>query len=234
MTFEKLEKLPYEKKSYGIIRTLVDMIKDGRLSIGDKLPPERELIAQLGVSRSSLREALSALSVVGVLESNQGKRSYIGDYNLSSFLQIVAPLLIRDDKMENDLLDFRRLLEVEALRLIFEKSNRDTDFLRAQTDIMHEALVSKNTDISLKADIAFHKHLFTMSDNFILMQVYDYVQLLMEKSVSFNVAKILNSGDYAKILYQHHVQIRMYIEDGMCESAINFLTKHLDFVKSVS
>jgi len=233
MKFTKLEFESNEKISYAIIRLFVDMIKDGQLNAGDKLPPERDLTLQLGVSRASLREALLALSVIGVVESNQGAGSFIGDFNLSSFLNIIAPLLIRNDHMEKELLDFRRLLELDALRLILEKDNRDTSFLRQQIDIMHSALAVKDTKLSIQADIAFHKHLFTMSENYILQQVYTYIQLLMEKSVSFNVAMILERGDYIHILYEQHKQLCDYIEQGFGESALKLLREHIDFVKKV-
>ena len=233
MKFKKLEPKPNEKIAHAIIRLFVDMIKDERLKVGEKLPSERDLTQQLGVSRASLREALSSLSVIGVLESNQGAGSYIGDFNLSTFLNIIAPLLIRNDEMERDLLDFRRLLELDALRLIFEKDVLDISFLHQQLDLMQKALLTKNTMLSVQADIAFHKHLFTMSENYILMQVYTYVQLMMEKSVGFNVVKILESGDNAQSLYEQHKQLCEYIELGLSESAVKLLTEHLDFVKKV-
>jgi len=233
MNFTKLEPKPDEKIAYAIIRLFVDMIKNGSLNAGDRLPSERDLTQQLEVSRASLREALSSLAVIGVLESTQGAGSYIGDFNLSAFLNIIAPLLIRNDEMENDLLDFRRLLELDALRLIFEKDVQDITFLRKQLKLMQEAVLSKDTELSVQADIAFHRHLFTMSENYILMQVYTYVQLLMEKSVSFNVAKILESGDNAYTLYEQHKQLCEYIEQGFRENAVVLLTEHLDFVKKV-
>ena len=233
MNFPKLEIDPNEKITYAVIRLFVDMIKDGRLNAGDKLPPERDLTLQLGVSRASLREALSSLSVIGVLESNQGAGSYIGDFNLSTFLNIIAPLLIRNDQMESDLLDFRKLLELDAMRLIFEKDCRDTDFLRQQLEIMRGAMYSKNIALSVQADIAFHKHLFTMSDNYILMQVYAYIQLLMEKSILFNVSRILERGDNAYILFEQHKRLCEYIGQGLRDSAVNLLSEHLDFVKKV-
>jgi len=233
MQFTKLETDSSEKISYTIIKLFVDMIKDGRLNAGDKLPPERDLTQQLGVSRASLREALSSLSVIGVLESNQGAGSYIGDFNLSTFVNIIAPLLIRNDQMENDLLDFRRLLELDALRLIFEKNSRNTEFLRQQLDIMRSAVYSKNIELSVQADIAFHKHLFTMSENYILKQVYTYVQILMEKSILFNVSRILERGDNAYILYEQHKRLCEYIERGLGDIAVKLLSEHLDFVKKV-
>ena len=233
MEFPKLEAAESEKISYTIIKLFVDMIKSGQLNPGDKLPPERSLILQLGCSRASLREALSALSVIGVLESNQGGGSYIGDFNLATFLGIIAPLLIRNDEMGKDLLDFRRLLELDALKLIMEKEERDTSFLHQQLDIMKEALDTQNFDLNVEADIAFHRHLFTMSDNYILQQVYTYVQFLMEKSVLFNVSKILEQSGQADTLYMQHKQLCRCIEEGLSEDAVNLLTEHLDFVKKV-
>ena len=233
MNFPELQTTNNEKISYSIIRMFVDMIKDGQLSAGDRLPPERSLTLQLGCSRASLREALSALSIIGVIKSNQGGGSYIGDFNLAYFLGIIAPLLVGSVEMEKDLLDFRRLLELDALRLIIEKEEKDTTVLHQQLALMEEALTTQDFALSVEADVAFHKHLFTMSDNYILKQVYTYVQFIMKESVLFNVTKILEHSDHAITLYTQHKQLCRYIEQGLGKDAVDLLTEHLDFVKKV-
>jgi len=234
MMVDKVNPLENEKISYAIVRQFVHMIKEGDLKAGDRLPPERDLTKHLGVSRASLREALSALSVIGVLKSSHGAGTYIGDFNLSEFIDIIAPLLIQNDKMEEDMLDFRRMLELDALRLTFESKSKDTSVLRRQIDIMKKALETEDIDMSVQADINFHKHFFAMSGNHVLQQVYKYVRIIMEKSVSSNVSKIIRKDDNIVILYNQHKALCYYIENNQAENAEALLREHLDFVKTVN
>ena len=66
------------KKVYmKIVEQVRDLIKDGRLKPGDKLPPEQVLVEKFGTSRPSVREALSALEILGITESRGGKGNFI-------------------------------------------------------------------------------------------------------------------------------------------------------------
>ena len=66
------------KKNYEyIVEQIKDMIINGELSVGERLPTEKELSEKFGVSRTSVREALKALEVIGICESRQGGGNFI-------------------------------------------------------------------------------------------------------------------------------------------------------------
>jgi GntR family transcriptional repressor for pyruvate dehydrogenase complex len=77
MTFEKVTQARFKKKSSFIADQILRMINSGRYNAGSKLPSERVITEQMGVSRPSLREAISALQIVGVLESRPGDGTYV-------------------------------------------------------------------------------------------------------------------------------------------------------------
>ena len=77
MRFQKLHQVQYQKRSSIIAEAIVQRIRHGELSAGMKLPSERVIAEQLGVSRPSVREAISALQIVGVLESHPGDGTYV-------------------------------------------------------------------------------------------------------------------------------------------------------------
>ena len=79
-----------------IANQIKTLISEGRLKPGDRLPPERELIKQLGVSRPSLREALNSLVAMGFLEVKQAKRTYVKSVT-SGMMQDPLSLLIKAD-----------------------------------------------------------------------------------------------------------------------------------------
>lgn len=221
------------KVSRGIVESIMGMMTTGALKVGDRLPAERVLTEQLGVSRASLREALAALEIIGVIEVRHGEGSFVSDLNVTHFLNTISPLFLKVDKMEEDLLDFRRLLECEAVRLVMEKPVRDTAGLRRCLADMRRALDHGDIEANVGADVAFHREIVEMSDNYILKQALACVRYMMAQSVRFNVSKIMQQNDNGEILYLQHMQIAQKIENGTVQEALDLLTEHLDFVKKL-
>jgi len=106
-----------------IIGQFIDLIKDGKLKVGDKLPPERTLAEMFNVSRASIREAFSAMEIIGLIEVRPGEGSFVTDLNIGPFISTISPLLVSSESMDADLLDFRKLIEMEAVRLAAMKSD---------------------------------------------------------------------------------------------------------------
>ena len=107
-----------------VIEQFIGLITGGKLKIGDKLPPERELAERFNVSRASIREAFRAMEIIGIIEVRPGGGSYVTELNIANFMSTIAPLFMRTNDTEQDLLEFRRLLETEAVRLAAEKQIR--------------------------------------------------------------------------------------------------------------
>lgn len=130
------------------------MILNGELGPGDRLPPEKELADRLGLSRSSLREAVKALEVVRILDIRQGDGTYVTELNtqhLSEAISFVVELHQNSSVLE--LLETRRVLEAAAVELAaariseeqLEKIQRTLD----DTDV-------ENIDSLVDQDLAFH------------------------------------------------------------------------------
>ena len=105
-----------------IIEQFVYLVKEGKLKVGDKLPSERTLAEMFNVSRASVREAFSAMEIIGLIEVRKGEGTYVSNLNISPFINTIAPLFINNENMETDLLEFRKLIEVEAVKLAAYKS----------------------------------------------------------------------------------------------------------------
>src|SRR3954468_423637 len=96
----------------GAIKT---MILDGRLRAGDKLPIERQLAAEIGVSRGTLREAVRSLTMIGVLDTRQGDGTYVTSLEPRQLLGSLAITMdLHPDSSELCLLETRRALESHA------------------------------------------------------------------------------------------------------------------------
>lgn len=271
------------KKIYQyIIEQFVDMIKEGKLKSGERLPPERTLAEMFNVSRASIREALRAMEIIGLLEVRQGEGSYITDLNIAPFINTIAPLFIKNESLETDLLDFRKLLEIEAVKLAAirirdlttvadgsysdvcfsssdysdysckeqdENSEKGKDesgnyenqeetcgivLLEKHLRSMQEALEKDDISLGAEADIQFHKSIFTLTGNVVLVKAAEFTAYILESSVRFNRTKILENSDNSKVLYDQHKKIYEAIKRGDPVLAAEIMEKHLDFVKKMN
>lgn len=146
-----------------------EMITTGRLAPGSRLPVEKQLAEQLGVSRGSLREGVRALALMGVLETRQGDGTYVTALDPATLL---APLgvLVNLQRPGNivDVMLVRRLLEVEAAGRAASRITDDD--LATAGDIIAEmeSLLGEETiahDAVMEADVEFHRVIAQASGN---------------------------------------------------------------------
>jgi GntR family transcriptional repressor for pyruvate dehydrogenase complex len=105
------ESIKRAKVSDEVAKQIKALISEGKLRPGDRLPPERELIKQFGISRPSLREALKSLVTMGFLEVKQAKRTYVKSV-ASERMQDPLSLLIQTDTQKiYDLIEVRKAME---------------------------------------------------------------------------------------------------------------------------
>ena len=97
-----------------IVERLEGMILEGTLTAGERLPAERQLAEQFGVSRPSLREAIQKLVAKGMLVSRQGGGNYVAQSMGSTFSDPLLQLLENNPEVERDLLEFRHTLEASC------------------------------------------------------------------------------------------------------------------------
>lgn len=218
-----------------IIEQFIESIKSGQLEAGQKLPSERDLAQMFDVSRASIREAFSAMEIIGLIEVRKGEGSFVTNLNIAAFINTIAPLFVRDQDMEDDLLEFRKMLELEAVRLAADKAKEeDVGSLEKPIILMKKAIENDDIDLGADADIEFHKILFSLSENYIITKASECISCILEISVKFNRAKILKDSENAKILYEQHKQIYEAIKDKNTDLAIDIMKRHLDFVKQQS
>lgn len=218
-----------------IIEQFIGLIKDGKVKVGDKLPSERTLAGMFNVSRASIREAFSAMEIIGLVEARPGDGSFITDLNIGPFINAISPLFVNNENLETDLLDFRKLIETEAVKLTAVKPDCGSPALLGQIlDSMREAMEEDNVQLGAEADIKFHKTIFSLCGNIVLIKASECIAYFLESSVRFNRAKILQDGDNARVLYNQHKQIYEAIRDGDPEKAAVIMAEHLDFVHKVT
>ena len=146
------------------IERIKAMIADGALEPGQRLPTERDLSAQLGMSRSSMREAIRALTVLGVLEARHGSGTYVTALDAGDLLETfgVVADLSRGTRLV-ELLEVRRILESTATALA---AARITDVQLAEVEAHLAAMnATDDPEAILAHDLAFHRTIAVAAGN---------------------------------------------------------------------
>jgi len=106
-----------------IIRYIQNYIEENELKAGDRLPSQEQLLEMMGVSRTSLREAMKTLEARNVLEVRNGKGVYVGSQKESAFLSLMD--FTREKGKLLDALEVRKILEREILRMVIHTVNEE-------------------------------------------------------------------------------------------------------------
>lgn len=153
------------------------MEEDG-LVAGDRLPSERELSSRLNVGRSSVREALRALELVGLIETRRGEGTFIRNFYDNGLVQLIAPFLLQDEKTIRDLLQTKRLLEKDMIRIV---CNLPKETFSKVLSKLHQVLEGNENSIRTLHQ-TFFKTLIEQVDNYLLYRIWmivnDYVSTL--------------------------------------------------------
>lgn len=158
------------------IGAIKQMVVDGTLRPGDRLPTESELAERIGVSRNSLREAVKALSVIRVLDVRQGDGTYVTSLEPEQLLESLAFVLdLHQDSSYVEILEIRRLLEPVAVEQACMHLDED-DFARLE-QTMADLGNSSTIEELVNADIAFHRQINGRCPN-------DYLRSLLDSFAS--------------------------------------------------
>lgn len=139
-------------------------IADGRFAPGSRLPSEGDLCVELGVARSSLREATRMLAALGVLETRHGSGTYVGDLrggDVISALSLTMGLLPLESVLE--LYEMRRVLESHVASMA--AARRTTDDVDALASILDEIESATDDDVHSMLDHRFHMRIATIAGN---------------------------------------------------------------------
>jgi GntR family transcriptional repressor for pyruvate dehydrogenase complex len=158
-----------ENLSEKIADNILNLIRERKLLPGDKLPPERELAEQMGVSRPSVREALRALSIMKVIDHRQGSGTYITSLEPNYLIEHLDFVFALEDSTYLDLLEARKVIESGIAELA---AQRITDLEIHELNKFQEESINSvnNNEEFLKADLEIHDVICRASRNSILQR----------------------------------------------------------------
>lgn len=160
-----------QRKSAGdvVVDYIVSLISKGELKTGDRLPNERELSAQLNVSRVSLREAISSLAVAGVLERRQGAGTYVGSFDPVEMGKTAYLFSLLGGADLSQVLNTRRALEAESAWQTAQNAGK------AEKAAITNALKAAEKKFGQETVLAFHLAVADGAGNTFLRQLLETV-----------------------------------------------------------
>lgn len=160
-----------------VVQQILGLIQSGNLKPGQQLPPERELATILEVSRPSLREALRALSVLGVVKIRQGGGVYVSALDPESLLGPIHFFISLDDHNIEDLFEARILVESAITKLAAQKISDDQLTLLRGLVGDEDGLLD-DPQRFIEADVEFHQAIFDAAENSFLGRVATSLHVL--------------------------------------------------------
>jgi GntR family transcriptional repressor for pyruvate dehydrogenase complex len=185
-----------------ILDQIKNFIKEGHLKWGDKLPTEMELSEKFEVSRTSVREALSALSLTGILEIHQGEGIYVKKSPSNAIIEPLSFILLLEKDQIQNILEVRKALEIEAADLAAQRrENEDLETLRLLVEDMERDLPEAVN--SEKTDLAFHLALAKASKNPLIDRLMNTIQEIISDTLHVTRALWLSSGTTQRLVEEH-------------------------------
>jgi GntR family transcriptional repressor for pyruvate dehydrogenase complex len=209
-----------------IAARLIDLITERQLKAGDRLPPERELAATMGVSRSSLREALRALAMLGVADMRHGDGTYLTNLQPDSLMRSVGLVLAMSDSGLEELFEARKLVEPGLAKLAAQRIS-DADAAELSHCAEASAAALEDPEAFMWADIELHARIAQAASNAVL-------ERLLESIAGMGIASRRRTGRLGPVREQSahdHREIVTAIAAHDPDAAYAAMLHHLENVE---
>ncbi|MFN0112820.1 MAG: FadR/GntR family transcriptional regulator [Blastocatellia bacterium] len=205
-----------------VVQRIKELLERGELKAGSRLPPERELADMLHISRPSLRTALKALSVMGIIHAKPGAGTYIADSLPEVFTEPMRFMTLIHNTSDEEMFEARLIIEAGLAELAAERAS-DTDIQALATAIEGMRANMHDPEIYLKHDVQFHQAIANAANNRLMSGVMDTVAHLL---FSLRRQTIAHASDLEEAI-DWHDKIIEAIKKHDSARAKEVLTGHL-------
>ena len=220
--------LAAEPESSGYRRVLAhlrELLVNGGVQTGHRLPGERELALSLGVSRPAVREAVRAMEMIGVLETRHGRASTVRVPDASVLGEFFSLALAQQPAIIDDIVEVRIALERQAIRLACARATEED---RQNLEQALEDIEATIGDVAKggHADLNFHTQLVAAAHSPALSTVYGTITHLLERSHVERRQRIADSPMAREYLVDHHRRIFEAVRAGDALMADDLILSH--------
>ena len=223
----EFETIRRDKVYEGVAKQIERLILK-KLKPGDKLPSERELAESLSVSRSSIRDAIRSLELMGMVEPRQGAGTIVKEISSESLVNPIANAIKRKEELIGELLDFRKMLEPQlAARAATRVSPDEVEEMEEILNRQEKKLEAGETGVG--EDSEFHYAIALASGNSVVLKVLDTLMDLLRGS---RERSLQAEGRGAHSLAGHR-RILAAIKRHDSEAAKTAMRRHIDDVEEI-
>lgn len=164
-----------------ISQQLNKLIAEGKLSPGDRLPPERELAERFKVSRNSVRDALRTLEARGLIETRQGDGTYVREMKPARLYTDLVDVLVSGKENIRNVLQARSIIEPQVAYLAAQNA-QTADLDRLEHNVIRHEAKAADHDPGVDEDAEFHYLIAVMSGNPFLVSLIEFINKHIERS----------------------------------------------------
>ena len=205
-----------------VVDQIKEMVRVGQIKKGDKLPTERVMAEELQVSRTSIREAMRALEVVGLIESRQGAGNYIREEFDDVLLEPLSIVFMLQNGTNKDIFELREFLSV--MRISDEE-------LKKLGELVERFKTSRDEEENVKIDSEFHSIIVKGANNVLITNLLEGVSELVDKFISEGRRAILSDERNRGKLLDFHEKIYLAIKNRDAYSAYKHMQEHFQLIK---
>lgn len=210
-----------------VVEHIHHLVREGELTPGDQLLPERELAESLGVSRTSVRQALGVLEGRGVIEVSPRDGAYVQKPRLETALGRLVDVLFQEREQVAYLFEVRCIIETQAACLAAQR--------RTEADVQHLRVLNRqfeadlsHADLAFEANTRFHIGIVETAKNPLLNAIMSTLLTAMIQVYSrAREQSLSNITNLSRFVDEHEVIINA-IEQQDCELVTQLVTKHID------
>jgi GntR family transcriptional repressor for pyruvate dehydrogenase complex len=221
-----------QKSSTLIAEQMLAHVQSGHLNPGDRLPPERQLAEQFGVNRQAVREALSALHMLGIVETRPGSGSVIV-MRLPKTLDAFSEIR-RLDEQDNpfEIMEARAVIEPEIVRLAASRASQ-VQLANIEKAIEEYAAIVQHLKSPPGGDLRIHLALAQASGNAIFTRFIESVLNAADQWLWRRLREEKWDQKRALLYLKHHQEIFDAIRGGDAERAVQAMGSHLSAVQHI-
>lgn len=215
------------------MRQLEARILDGSWRPGMRLPAERVLAGQFGVSRGTVREAVQRLAARSLLASRPGSGIFVTDRLQTGFVSPWRQLIADHPEIRGDMLEFRRVIESAAVALAAQRADDDDlERLAAIAERLKVAHRQGDRSTEAKADADLHEAIAAATHNTMFRHLHAGVIAMLREHIALNIDQMRTDTEaVAATLLAHHLELCEAIRRRDAARAGETMCRHIDFVR---
>lgn len=209
-----------------IVQQVKSLIAEGKLRVGDQLPPERELSESFQVSRASVREAIRALELIGLVQSRPGNGTFISAPRMEALIEPLATFLLHQKDRLLELLEVRDVIEPQMAYLAAKRATPE-DIQKLEGILKEQEAQVALRETAMEADTAFHHALAEAAKNGVLLRLVGGIVDLLAESRE----KALQTRGRPQSSLAMHREVLAAVKAGDARGAGRAMRRHIEDVK---